>query len=791
MALKHDNPTKPRIDKDRNKIWAKAPYNFVPLAEKVVEARPPLKQDKYEGLTGWIECELETCSPTYIRGMLTETEHNEQGQKKPDDLSVEEKEARAPFFATTEETIEGRPKPVIPGSSLRGMIRSLVEVIGYGRIRWVGKEPTFTFRAVAAQRDDPLRDPYRDIIGAFARNVDVGYLEKNGDGWRIRPALSPAKYNWPDKTAFLKVKERYIDSKDIPGYLHFNSSKYRPQLHKVSFNVEFRSGRRGRHVALSQIGPRDKSYQYEGVLVCSGNMLETGKADQKSPRRNHALVLGPDESATPLKISKQTLDDHINGMTPYQRDELKDWGGGPGCLPLAGDLRQKNVKEASYISFVGEDGTIFGPPVFYVAEGNKVVCFGHCPNFRVPAPLNGDIKNRAATPFDLIPNTNWEPAGPDLADAIFGWVQEDDYPVEGQCAGRVFFEDAHLASADKIWLSSEIITPHTLSGPKPTTFQHYLVQNKRAGHNADKKESLAHYGSRRGSTQIRGHKLYWIKGNLPDIKASTEERQHESQLTRILPLKPEIRFSFKVRFENLREEELGAILWAMSLPGDADKEYRHRLGMGKPLGMGTVSLKNLVVRKTQRTERYKSLFEGNTWYQADEVIEPGQYIKKFETYILEKLGFSDEQRKKVNLADLERIQELLTMVEWREGEGNWLEQTRYMEIERGLEKLNEYKERPVLPTPQGVIELASGQTPREARPKRESSDYETGTVKKFGLGKGNSYGFIEPDDKGKDIFVHISNLSGGLQTLEPGQRVRFKVGKDKRGRHAIDVSLDG
>jgi hypothetical protein len=90
MSVKHSNPTRPRVDKDGRQHWARAPYNFVPLPEKMIKAREPLPHDKYDekGLTGWIECELETCSPTYVRGMLTEAQYNEQGEKKTEELSV-------------------------------------------------------------------------------------------------------------------------------------------------------------------------------------------------------------------------------------------------------------------------------------------------------------------------------------------------------------------------------------------------------------------------------------------------------------------------------------------------------------------------------------------------------------------------------------------------------------------------------------------------------------------------------------------------------------------------------
>ena len=65
---------------------------------------------------------------------------------------------------------------------------------------------------------------------------------------------------------------------------------------------------------------------------------------------------------------------------------------------------------------------------------------------------------------------------------------------------------------------------------------------------------------------------------------------------------------------------------------------------------------------------------------------------------------------------------------------------------------------------------------------------QTGTVKWFNGQKG--FGFIQPDDGGADVFVHISAVErAGLSTLQEGQKISYEVEQDRRSGKSAAAQL--
>jgi CspA family cold shock protein len=70
----------------------------------------------------------------------------------------------------------------------------------------------------------------------------------------------------------------------------------------------------------------------------------------------------------------------------------------------------------------------------------------------------------------------------------------------------------------------------------------------------------------------------------------------------------------------------------------------------------------------------------------------------------------------------------------------------------------------------------------------EDVNMATGVVKWFNDAKG--FGFITPDDGGKDLFAHFSEIqAGGFKSLSEGQRVEFVVKQGQKGPQAAEIRV--
>lgn len=135
-----------------------------------------------------------------------------------------------------------------------------------------------------------------------------------------------------------------------------------------------------------------------------------------------------------------------------------------------------------------------GVPCFYIELESGKTALGHTGMFRLPYKYTIGEHIPEVLKKDYL----------DMAESIFGTVIRNKEDKKNKSiASRVFFEDAVIDPGQTdIFISDKPTIPQILSGPKPTTFQHYLRQDGKTD-----AEKLNHWDTK--NVDIRGHKLYW------------------------------------------------------------------------------------------------------------------------------------------------------------------------------------------------------------------------------------------------------------------------------------------
>lgn len=706
--MKHHSPETDRIRRYQGqeiRAWAHAPYNFIPLPETTVSLNKPPAQDSYrDGLkNGYVDCEITTLSPTYIRGMLDKDLYYYLKNTNTSEIAkdVNLKSRLAGFYSLAE---DAKGFPCIPGSSLRGMLRNLVEIISFSRIHAVAKDPQIWYRDVA--NSGAMKDQYAASVGEHGNAIYPGILIKQGDSWKIKPCKLPGT-NFVQSIPYFKVRENTITTKqaagDLPGFISMYQSNYKLQEpYRILFNAEKKHVQQHNGITIEENCVTDliaykkgekssKKYQFSGWLVTTGNMVQRDPSHTSLQyrRHNYPVVLDGDQTAPELGIDEKAVDAYLSNLS----DTISDQLGSQGCL---------------------RDGGV----VFYSKELNingKVIYFGHNPYFRVPL-MKRNLE--PVTPYDKIPPHLQDHSDWDLVEALFGNETEDEETDKTTCAGRVSFMDAKFTpqagqNIHTLWYRNEReIAPalKVLGSAKPTAYAHYLVQGMREDPNTINKNNLAHYGTH---TEIRGHKAYWTKGEQPDfLDKDLLPAQDEKLHTRARPLKPGVRFRCRIQFRNLRSYELGALLWALTLPVQEGKPTCcHRIGMGKPYGMGAIHIEPtlfIIDYKEKYQQAFTKQADGKIhWFnpaqQMDIKVFTDNFEKTFEKALKKAINFDG------NFQDHPRIRDLLLMHTWRSKvDDAWRGETSYME-------LKQFKELAVLPTPGGTLEHAEKVRHRQVR----------------------------------------------------------------------------
>jgi CRISPR/Cas system CSM-associated protein Csm3 (group 7 of RAMP superfamily) len=519
----HDNKhgsSPSKIQGSPTKAVATAPYNFVSLTDAIlpsvlneqVDITNDNINEKYadyidkEGKnSGYIELAIKTLTPCFVGG---------NGDK---------------FFGPA-------GYPLIPGSTIRGMVKNIFKIITCGAMRC----------------DEDFTDRHLYFRCMMAPNK-MPQLKRLHEYYVSRMSTTN--------------KEGKLVKKNKPGFLFRKQGKY------YICSAEMKSIPREKYGYFEKDSKIDWDMRKRKAYCLTGNQRN----------KQYVKCLSNPDWDTYYEVPDKVIQE-------YQDDKNRK-----GVDLLAGKFV---LCDGEAKTFTGRNDIDRIVPCFFMRDGDDVQSFGHGRSFRIP--YSNSVG--AHVPKNIQGETI------DYADAVFGRKELWD--------SRVFFEDAFLDGqvADE---GKCAVKP--LLGPNPTSFQLYLQQTKG--------EFPAHWDV--DTRNIRGYKMYWHQNIHNEWKDPVKFDNNREKITHeITPLSAGVTFTSRIRFENLSDIELGALMNVFQLGNDT-QHIAYKLGQGKSLGMGSVDIKTQLYLAGEK--KYTELVNENGWNKSDELADGKEYICSYQS----------------------------------------------------------------------------------------------------------------------------------------------------------------
>jgi len=199
-----------------------------------------------------------------------------------------------------------------------------------------------------------------------------------------------------------------------------------------------------------------------------------------------------------------------------------------------------------------------------------------------------------------------------IAEQLFGFVEvrdkSDPRPAPARAlAGRVRFSPARLTPTithgpfyeDYPGLQDGRTPLKILASPKTPCPVLYFKDGTRSSSYTAKKDLTP------ATRQPQGRKYYLHRssrsrnsGEAPWVTGDPD--RHKDQKNAVRPIKTDLPFYFHIDFENLSKRELGLICYSLAPASD----FHHKIGMGKPLGLGTIRIEPVGIFFVDRQKRY-------------------------------------------------------------------------------------------------------------------------------------------------------------------------------------------
>ena len=587
-----------------------APYNFVPLADwvhipdwaRLVSHDLPFR----DGLSGYLDLSITAHTPI----LVGREQQPAPGQVHPYQLP------------------DGRY--TLPGTALKGMIRSVVEIASFSRMTMVDNQ-RLSVRDLTPAAHSFYGDFMTQTVGpstyqALSKAGWLSFDTARGVWW-----IQPCEY-------------ARVEHTDLVAYhgTHWVNVHHRPTARDKyaawgkPLDIQFDSGP---EIAHPHSHARSLVYRKAsnlGTGATNGTLVFTGHSPQK-----HLEFIFFGRVGTPIRVP----DDVFHGFLDIH------------------DQKTENATRTAWDDWRGA----MQVPVFYLEKPGHpgtVASLGLALMYKLPCRHSIYDAINHSSPQHL------DGGGDDLATLLFGRV--GDKP-EDCLRGRVTF---HHAVADGN-PQPQVQPPTILNGPKPTYYPNYIRQPAARNNRIPQGQGYVTFMDEQ--CKIRGWKRYPARpATAAHVQVLTAEQMQNTAVQVILhPLSAGTTFSTRMDFHNLKPEELGALCWALTW-GGADG-LRHNLGMGKPFGFGqlTITINGSELRPNRSAEsaltweRYRDAFikfmndaherargHGKKWLDSDEIkallgmADPGKQPAQGQLRHMRLTTEADNQFKEAKIARL-------------------------------------------------------------------------------------------------------------------------------------------
>jgi len=533
----------PRFEycRDTSKLFVN-PYNFVPVEYNRISRENGISATEEELLTGRLKCRMLCKTPIAIPDTDPERIIIEEFTKKGEKI-------KHPHYSFMK--IDG--VPIIPGSSIRGVLRSVYETATDSCFSTLNPDTRLTMRNNNA----------KDIrAGILKRNQDGNWILYQSKRYMLKARSYPkSKNNGRNEEAWDKTRcPVYEVKKDGEGkYICSDGGKRCHSGDKVFFSVlmngrsevQYKSkknidcGPVAAHVSVDKKKGADKEgYLMLGEFI-SNKHHESVFADINIP-------VNMKEFANPAKAVETAMEGLEDTLKVYRNSSVnKGYQKTHDGYPM-----YQKMKAAGVI------------PVWYLCKGRRLyLSYAALGRIAFEKFVNKHVGKMA-------PCTSRNALCP--ACKLFGMVSKDQ--TKDAYGSRIRVTDAKAVSG----IDLEEYTLAELSSPRPSYIPFYATVG------ANQYKGGANPGYDDNGVTIRGRKYYWHSDNFEQINHNIEKTDRNATME---VMESGAVFEFSIYFDRITKTELQKLVWSINFwENDIDGKYMHKIGHGKPIGLGSAKI---------------------------------------------------------------------------------------------------------------------------------------------------------------------------------------------------------